>query len=224
MFRDSLVHNQQLAAEQKSLLNKHLEMAKEQTEMGDKLQLAASEATKQHKQADDFQAEMRGVVEAAAVGDFSQRIKTNYNDADIANIANSINTLIESVDDGIAQTNRVIACLAESNLGERMSGNFAGAFGQLQTGVNNALANLSAVIITVAESAGRISSETSQITQASQQLSDRTETQAITLGQTSVSLNQLTSSVQSVVKGAQDANEVVLHAKQQANESGEVVS
>lgn len=231
VLRDSLVHNQQLAAEEKSLLDKHLEMAKEQTrllneqtEVGDKLQLAASEAAKQRKQADDFQAEMRGVVEAAAVGDFSKRIISNYSDADIANIANSINTLIESVDDGIAQTNRVIACLAESNLGERMSGNFAGAFGQLQTGVNNALANLSAVIITVAESAGRISSETSQITQASQQLSDRTETQAITLGQTSVSLNQLTSSVQSVAKGAQDANEVVLHAKQQANESGEVVS
>jgi len=231
VFRDSLVRNQQMAAEQTRLLDEHQQMADkqnvlmaEQKETGEKQRLAAAEAEKQREQANAFQAEMRVVVEAAAKGDFSQRITLDFSDADLINIANSVNTLIESVDDGIAETNRVIGYLAESNLGERMSGKFEGAFAQLQTGVNEALSTLSITIDSVAESAGRITSETSQISQASQQLSNRTETQAITLGQTSMTLNQLTSSVQSVAKGAQDANAVVSQAKQQADESGGVVS
>ena len=231
VFRDSLIRNQQMAEEQKRLIGEHQQMAEEQnrlleeqTQMGENQRVAAAKAEKQRQQADAFQAEMREVVEAAAIGDFSRRIVSNYSEADLANIANSVNTLIESVDDGVAETNRVVACLAESNLSERMSGKYAGAFAQLQTGVNEALTTLSAAIDNVAESAGRITSETSQISHASQQLSNRTETQAITLGQTATSLNQLTSSVQSVAKGAQDANEVVSQAKRQADESGDVVT
>jgi len=231
VFRDSLIRNQQMAEEQKRLIGEHQQMAEEQnrlleeqTQMGENQRVAAAKVEKQRQQADAFQAEMREVVEAAAIGDFSRRIVSNYSEADLANIANSVNTLIESVDDGVAETNRVVACLAESNLSERMSGKYAGAFAQLQTGVNEALTTLSAAIDNVAESAGRITSETSQISHASQQLSNRTETQAITLGQTATSLNQLTSSVQSVAKGAQDANEVVSQAKRQADESGDVVT
>ena len=231
VFRDSLVRNQQMATEQTQLMDEQQQMAEkqkrlleEQKEMGEKQRLAAAEAEKQREQANAFQAEMRVVVEAAAKGDFSQRIAPDFSDVDLTNIANSVNILIESVDDGIAETNRVIGYLAESNLGERMSGEFEGAFAQLQTSVNEALSTLSVTIDSVAESAGRITSETSQISQASQQLSNRTETQAITLGQTSMSLNQLTSSVQSVAKGAQEANAVVSQAKQQADESGGVVS
>jgi len=231
VFRESLIRNQQMAQEQKRLIDEHQQMAKEQNrlleeqkEMADIQRQAATEAEEHQKQVDAFQREMRNVVEAAAIGDFSRRIKSFYSDADLTNIANSVNTLIESVDDGVAEINRVIACLAESNLSEQMSGKFSGAFAQLQTGVNEALTTLSAAIENVAESAGRITSETSQISHASQQLSNRTETQAITLGQTATSLNQLTSSVHSVAKGAQDANEVVSQARRQADESGAVVT
>lgn len=70
-----------------------------------------------------------------------------------------------------------------------------------------------AVIANVSESASRITNDISQISQASQQLANRTETQAQTLGQTSAALNQLTISVNSVAVGAQDANTVVLDAK-----------
>jgi len=231
VFRDSLIRNQQMAKEQEQLLERQQSMAdeqtrllKEQSEMGEKQQLAAIAAEEQRVQADAFQDEMRTVVEAAALGDFSKRIISDFSDADLINIASSVNTLIETVDGGIGEVNRVIGCLAQSNLGERMSGNFDGAFAQLQTAVNEALSILSDAIDNVAESAGRITSETSQISQASQQLSNRTETQAITLGQTAASLNQLTSSVQSVAKGAQDANEVVSEASRQADESGDVVT
>lgn len=80
-----------------------------------------------------------------------------------------------------------------------------------------------AVIVNVSESASRITNDTSQISQASQQLANRTETQAQTLGQTSAALNQLTISVNSVAVGAQDANTVVLDAKNYAEESAQVV-
>ncbi|WP_428543426.1 HAMP domain-containing protein [Profundibacter sp.] len=210
VFRDNLIRNQQMADEQAQLLEQQQNMAEEQShlleeqkEMAEKQRLSAIAAEEHRAQADDFQAEMRTVVEAAAMGDFTKRIETKYMDADLVNIAGSVNTLIGTIDNGIGEVNRVIGCLAESNLTERMSGDFEGAFSQLQTSMNDALTILSGAIDNVAESAGRITSETSQISQASQQLSNRTETQAITLGQTSTSLNQLTASVKTVAKGAQ---------------------
>ena len=231
VFRDNLIRNQQMADEQAKLLEQQQNMAEEQSrlleeqkEMAEKQRLSAITAEEHRAEADNFQAEMRVVVEAAAMGDFTKRIETEYSDADLLNIASSVNTLIGTIDSGIGEVNRVIGCLAESNLGERMSGDFEGAFAQLQTSMNEALTILSGAIDNVAESAGRITSETSQISQASQQLSNRTETQAITLGQTSTSLNQLTASVKTVAKGAQEANEVVSEAKRQADESGDVVT
>jgi len=231
IFRDNLIRNQQMADEQAQLLEQQQNMAEEQShlleeqkEMAEKQRLAAITAEEHRAQADEFQTELRTVVEAAAMGDFTKRIETEYTETDLINIAQSVNGLISTVDNGIAEVNRVIGSLAESNLGERMSGEFEGAFSQLQTSMNDALTILSGAIDNVAESAGRITSETSQISQASQQLSNRTETQAITLGQTSTSLNQLTASVKTVAKGAQEANEVVSEAKKQADESGDVVT
>lgn len=231
VFRDNLIRNQQMAEEQARLLEQQKNMAEEQNhlleeqkEMAEKQSLTAIAAEEHRTQVDDFQTEMRAVVEAAALGDFTKRIETEYSDTDLMNIARSVNTLISTVDSGIGEVNRVIGCLAESNLGERMSGDFEGAFSQLQSRMNDALSILSGAIDNVAESAGRITSEISQISQASRQLSNRTETQAITLGQTSTSLNQLTASVKTVAKGAQEAHEVVSEAKKQADESGDVVT
>lgn len=230
IFRDSLITNQKMANEQNVFVEEQKKMAAEQTRlleeqkiMAENQQVAASEAAEQRAQTDAFQSEMRATVETAAAGDFSNRIVSTFSDPDLANFTNSVNSLIDGVDKGVAETSRVIACLSESNLGEHMKGNFLGTFATLQSSVNEALATLSAVIENVSESANRITSETSQISQASQQLAHRTETQAETLGQTSTALNQLTISVNSVAKGARDANTVVSEAKTQAQESGQVV-
>lgn len=230
VFRDSLISNQKMADEQKTFLeeqqvmaNKQAHLLEEQKLMADKQQAAADDAAKQRAQTDKFQNEMRTTVEAAAAGDFTNRVLGTFSDPDLAGFTQSINSLIDGVDKGIAETSRVITCLSESNLGERMKGDFLGTFATLQNSVNEALATLSSVIENVSESASRITNETSQISQASKQLSHRTETQAETLGHTSTALNQLTISVNSVAQGAQDANTVVSEAKTHAEESGQVV-
>lgn len=230
VFRDSLISNQKMADEQSVFLEEQKKMAAEQTRlleeqemMAAKQQAAAEEAAEQRVQADKFQSEMRITVQAAAVGDFSNRILSTFSDPDLANFTKSVNSLIDGVDKGVAETSRVIACLSNSDLGEQMQGDFLGTFATLQSSVNEALATLSAVIENVSESAGRITSETAQISNASQQLSHRTETQADTLGQTSTALNHLTTSVGAVAKGARDANAVVSDAKTYAQESGKVV-
>lgn len=230
IFRDSLISNQKMAAEQKRFLEEQQEMAsnqarllEEQKIMADKQQAAAEEAEKYRAQSDKFQKEMRITVDSAVSGDFSSRINSTFSDPDLANFADSVNSLISGVDKGIAEISRVIASLSKSNLGNRMEGDFLGSFATLKNRVNDALTTLSSVIDNVSESASRITNETSQISQASKQLSHRTETQADTLGQTSTALNQLTISVNSVAQGAQDANAVVSDAKSYAEESGQVV-
>lgn len=230
VFRDSLINNQRMADEQETFLKEQQIMAtkqahllEEQKVMADKQQAAADDAAEQRAQTDKFQNEMRTTVEAAAVGVFSNRILCTFSDPDLAGFTQSINSLIDGVDKGIAETTRVVTCLSESNLGERMEGDFLGTFATLQNSVNEALATLSTVIESVSESAGRITSETSQISEAAQQLSHRTEAQAETLGHTSTALNQLTISVNSVAQGAQEVNAVVSDTKDYTEESAQVV-
>jgi len=230
IFRDSLINNQKMAQEQKAHLDEQQKMAAKQTELLDEQKQMAAEQQKsaadlaeKRKQTDAFQDQMRFTVEAAAQGDFSKRIKANFSDPNLVDFTSSINALIEGVDTAIIKINYVVESLSESDLGNRMDGDFKGAFAVLQKALNSALETVSNTIDNVSESTERITSETLQISQASQQLSSRTEIQADTLGKTAVSLNQLTASVNSVAEGAQNANLVVAQATKLAAESGEVV-
>ncbi|MGO7223758.1 chemotaxis protein, partial [Rhizobium ruizarguesonis] len=75
---------------------------------------------------------MSVVVAAAAAGDFGHRISMDYEDDNLNQFAGNINTLLSSVDAGIGETRRVVASLDEGDLTQTMSGNFQGAFAELQ--------------------------------------------------------------------------------------------
>jgi methyl-accepting chemotaxis protein len=83
--------------------------------------LTAQEAALQAKNT-DLQSNISTVVAAAVAGDFTKRITTRYDNPDLDAFASNVNTLVESVDTGIAETQRVIGALAEGDLTEEMTG------------------------------------------------------------------------------------------------------
>ena len=62
-----------------------------------------------------------------------------------------------------------------------------------------------------------------EITQASDDLSRRTEQQAASLEETAAALDQITATVRSTAEGASEARNVVVGRKTDAERSGEVV-
>lgn len=117
-----------------------------------------------------------------------------------------------------------LTALSDGHLDAIIADRFAEDYEQLRSDFNTTCARLSQAMIAVRENAESIRGEVADISNAATDLSARTEKQAATLEQTAAAIEELTVSVQSASDGANAANDVVNSAKQNAEQSGEVVT
>ncbi|KQW31280.1 chemotaxis protein [Rhizobium sp. Root274] len=185
-------------------------------------QLAAQEAALQEKNA-DLQSNIATVVNAAVAGDFSRRITKRYDNPDLDAFATNVNTLVESVDKGIAETGRVISALSQGDLTESMEGHYQGVFAELQSNVNETMTSLRRLMEEVRQSSDAINGGADEIRDASNDLSKRTETQAASLEETSSALEEITVAVKTSTERAQESSRMVADARQFAERSSGVV-
>jgi methyl-accepting chemotaxis protein len=185
-------------------------------------QMNAQEAAMRAK-SDDLQAGMAEVVGAAAEGDFSRRINKDYGDDNLNRFAQNINTLLVSVDNGVSETGRVIASLADGDLTQSMRGEFHGVFSELQGNVNNTLAKLRVTMSDVRLGTHSINDSGLELRSAADDLSKRTEQQAAALEETSAALDEITAVVRNSTSRAQEASTMVSEAKETTEKSGKVV-
>jgi methyl-accepting chemotaxis protein len=171
----------------------------------------------------DLQVSMAQVVDAAAAGDFSRRIDRTYGEQSLDRFAASVNELVAGVDRGIGETRRVIACLAQGDLTQPMTGDVQGAFAELKSNVNETLSVLQKTLGEVRSTTREISSNSGELRSATDDLAKRTEQQAAALEQTSASLDQITAAVRISTDRAQEATLIVTEAKEAAAQSGNVV-
>ncbi|MBW6417301.1 methyl-accepting chemotaxis protein [Celeribacter sp. PS-C1] len=113
--------------------------------------------------------------------------------------------------------------LASGDLTSRIEVAFSDEYETLRVDFNQAIENLLSAMRNVVENADMIRGEASEISNAADDLSRRTEKQAATLEETATALDQLTSSVRSAADGANQASEMVETAKANAEASGKVV-
>jgi methyl-accepting chemotaxis protein len=113
--------------------------------------------------------------------------------------------------------------LAEGDLTARIDEAFGAEYEQLRQDFNLAVERLLEAMRGVIENADLIRGEASEISNAADDLSSRTERQAATLEETAAALDQLTSSVRSAAEGAAHANQIVETARSNAETSGGVV-
>ncbi|KQZ63204.1 chemotaxis protein [Rhizobium sp. Root149] len=185
-------------------------------------ELTAQETALQEKNA-DLQSNIAVVVDAAVAGNFSKRITKSYDNPALDAFATNVNKLVESVDAGVTETQRVVASLAHGDLTASMSGNFQGAFADLQTNVNDTMRTLRTLMDEVRHAADMINGGAGEIRSASDDLSRRTETQAAALEETSSALQEITSAVRTSTEKAQSSSRMVTEAREFAERSSGVV-
>jgi methyl-accepting chemotaxis protein len=186
-------------------------------------QLNAQEGALQAKSA-DLSSNISGVVAAAVAGDFTLRITTTYDSADLDRFAASVNELVTSVHQGVSETQRVIAALAQGDLTEEMQGEFRGAYGELKRDVNATMDGLRTVMAEVRGAIDTINSGTGELSNAAGDLSKRTEQQAAALEETAASLEEITSAVRSSTDRAAEASHMVVEARKSTDQSSAVVT
>ncbi len=96
--------------------------------------------------------EAQSVTQAAVAGDLTRRIPLDGKSGPIADLCSGVNTLMETTSVISADVGRVLAALANGDLTQRITADYAGTFGQLKADANATSETLAAII----EDVGRV--------------------------------------------------------------------
>ncbi len=168
--------------------------------------------------------EVAGLVNAAALGDFTQRVDAADKSGFFLNLATALNQLMETADKGLRDVVRVLGALAKGDLTERISADYQGTFGQLKDYSNETAGSLSRMLGQIRLAADTIYTAASEISAGNTDLSSRTEEQASSLEQTASSMEELTSTVKLNADNARQANSLAVNASEVAVDGGNVVN
>jgi methyl-accepting chemotaxis protein len=170
-----------------------------------------------------LQNEVRRVVSAAVAGDFSQRIEGHYEEEDLRQLGEAVNTLVETVDRGLDETGTVLAALAQTNLSYRVNGHYEGAFKKLKMDTNAVADKLTEIVARLRTTSRGVKQATGEILAGANDLSERTTKQAATIEETSAAIEQLSNTVMENSRRAEDASAKSSHVRQEAQSGGEVM-
>ncbi len=156
--------------------------------------IIADEATRRDMMS-ALQAAFGDVVDAAIAGDFSKRVDAQFSDNELNSLAGSVNSLVETVDRGITATGKVLTALAQTDLTQRVQGEFQGAFKRLKDDTNLVGDTLTDVVSRLQSTSRTLKTATGEILAGANDLSERTTKQAATIEETSAAMEQLASTV-----------------------------
>jgi len=176
------------------------------------------------KMADEFEAAVGGIVQAAVAGDFSQRVDVKGKTGLVLNVGTAINSMCENVGKALADFDRMLDALAGGNLIERISAAYQGNFAQLKDNANKTADRIGSTIAEIKASAREVTNASAEIATSTTDLSQRTEEQAASLEETSASMEQISATVMKNAENAQAANKSAADTRVVAERGGQVVA
>ena len=117
-----------------------------------------------------------------------------------------MNTLVATVDEGLGETGQVLAALANTDLTQRLHGDYRGAFAKLKADTNAVGDKLTDIVGQLRDTSRALKTATGEILSGANDLSERTTRQAATIEETSAAMEQLAATVIDNAKRAEDAS------------------
>ena len=164
-----------------------------------------------------------GIVAAAIAGDLSQRLQPVTQAGFIQTLTTGINQLLDTVADATGEIRAMLAALAEGDLAHRITGEHAGDFEAMKHDANLTAERLTAIIGHIKQCSLSISTAAREIAAGNDDLSRRTEQQAVNLEETAASMEELTATVRQNAESARHANALANGAANVAVRGGDVV-
>ena len=168
------------------------------------------------------QNEVEKLIKAAAVGQLSERIKTDEFTGTSKDLTESFNRLLDSVVTPLDEAQAVLTALASRDLTRQMTGVYQGEFDRMKTSLNQALTNLTETMVAVRGAVETVSAGSEQITKGNEDLSQRTNEQATSLEQTTSSMQEITETVKQNADNAKQASQLAMEAQETADKGGAV--
>jgi methyl-accepting chemotaxis protein len=170
-----------------------------------------------------LRSEIGDVVNSAVMGDLSKRVNADFGDEGLNQLGQSINLLMETIDNGITDTGNVLSHLAKADLSKRVKGNYHGAFARLRDDTNMVAEELTNIIGGLRTTSGALKSATGEILSGSDDLAERTMRQAATLEHTSAAMQEIAEMVEANAQRAQEGHAGSQRAQEIASRGGDVM-
>lgn len=173
------------------------------------------------RQLQQMTVEMVKVIGNLAKFDLSKRIHIQAaSNSDMGKLASSMNDMIEQLSQGIHETEKVSAALAEGDLSQFIQGTYAGAMSKLKDSINRIQRSLREAVIQINDSSTEVSKNSALMSDANETLSQRVSTQAASVEKTTATLEEVKGQIEQAATTAQTANRLVTEALHKTEDAG----
>jgi len=188
-------------------------------------QRAAIEAQRQAREQREAVAarQIADLVESVAGGRLDSRIREDDKEGFQLTVSRELNRLTAMLQGVTGELASVMRGLAEGQVGQRVSGEYAGVYGELKTAANSMAERLSDFARRLSEASNLLRDSAADISAGSQDLAGRTESQAASLEETAAAMHEVTSTVKQNADNAVAADNLAREARQTAENGGAVV-
>ena len=168
--------------------------------------------------------EVKTLITAAQKGDLSRRAEAAKYQGGYGELLAGMNRVLEAVAAPVQETNRVLECLAASDLTARGSEDFEGDYRRMMSSLNKAAENLQSSLAQVATTAEQVASASSQIAASSQSVAQGASEQASALEETSSALIEMSAATKRNAESAVQANVLADGARQASTHGSAAMS
>ncbi len=170
------------------------------------------------------QNEVEKLINAAAMGNLSDRINIGRFQGSAKDLVSSFNRLLDAVATPLHEAQIVLTALAAGDLTKQMMGAYQGEFDQMKVSLNTAITQLTQTVSLVRHAVEAVTTGADEISKGSDDLAQRTSEQAGALEETSASMEEMTSTVKQNADNSKQANQLAIAARDIANKGGAVTT
>jgi methyl-accepting chemotaxis protein len=164
------------------------------------------------------------IVNKAAEGDFSNRIREDDKDGFFKKLAEGLNGVLNTTSKGMEDVGRVLKLLASGNMTQKITAEYKGLFGELKNDVNTTIDRLSDVIKEVRINADSLTNAAREISKTSQSLSQGASSQAAGVEEVSASIEEMAGSIKQNSENSRVTDQIATKAAEEAKEGGRAVT
>lgn len=171
----------------------------------------------------NFDVDLTGILQAISNTELSTRINASKYHGKFKDIAESLNSMLESILEPINEASEVLAEMAESNLTARITGDYHGDFEELKHSINNVGTSLQDALTIVAESVYTTSATASQLSSNSEIMATATQELSSQTNEIASAIEQMSSTIAGNARNATKTSEFAKLNGDKAIGGGEVV-
>ncbi len=176
------------------------------------------------KVAEEFQAEVDGIVKAAIAGDFARGSRSRARPASSSMSGPRMNTMCENVQKALGDFAGMLGTHGGRRSRRRITADYHGDFGQLKDDANRMADRLTETLSEIKSVGREVANAAAEISASTTDLSQRTEEQAASLEQTSASMEEISATVKKNAENALQANQLTSGSRDIADKGGQVVA